>query len=383
MPEKVLFVDDDPNLLAACRRSLRKDFEVETAASGQEGLERVSDQGPFAVILADMRMPSMDGIQFLTIVQQTACDSVRMMLTGNADQETAINAVNEGHIFRFLTKPCPKETQVKAVQAGIDQYRLIVAEKQLLEETLNGSIKVMTDILSFVNPKAFGRASRVRRYARHIVEALSLPDLWKYEVAAMLSQIGCLTLPRETMERVYAGQELLQEEQEAFASHPDVGERLIGNIPRMEDIAHMISRQQEPFAWNHPGAQPSERDAVTRGGHVLRVAIDFDDLLSHGIDPQAALRQLRQQPQEYDPELVDALSSLTMRPNEALRRTVGVDQLDVHMILDQNVTSSKGQLLITCGQEITTVILELLRRWSQGIGVAEPISVLIPQFSDL
>ena len=93
MSEKILCVDDDPRILQAFQRQLRKQFHIETAPGGAEGLEAIASSGPFAVIVSDMRMPGMDGIQFLSAVKERAPESVRIMLTGNADQQTAVDAV--------------------------------------------------------------------------------------------------------------------------------------------------------------------------------------------------------------------------------------------------------------------------------------------------
>ena len=129
----------------------------------------MNDDGPFAVIVADRSMPGMDGIQLLAKVKACSPNTVRMMLTGNADMQTAIDAVNEGHIFRFLTKPCPPESLTASLQAAIEQYRLITAERELLEKTLRGSVKVLCEVLSVVKPTAFGRASRITRYVTAVV----------------------------------------------------------------------------------------------------------------------------------------------------------------------------------------------------------------------
>src|SRR5579872_2798210 len=110
MSDKVLFVDDDENILSAYQRHMRRYVTLDTAMGGAEGLAKIADSGPYAIVISDMRMPGMDGIEFLRNVLTWAPNSVRMMLTGNADQQTAIDAVNEGHIFRFLTKPCAPET---------------------------------------------------------------------------------------------------------------------------------------------------------------------------------------------------------------------------------------------------------------------------------
>ena len=208
MAEKVLLVDDDNNILDGYRRSLSRDFLMETALGGEQALKLVADSGPYAVVVSDMRMPGMDGIQLLTKIKTQSPDTIRVMLTGNADMDTAIDAINEGSIFRFLNKPCSKETMAKTLTAALVQYRMVIAEKQLLEQTLSGSIQVLTEVLSLVNPAAFSRAERARRYIHHVVTSMKLGNLWQHEVAAMMSQLGCVTLPSETIEAVYAGQKL-------------------------------------------------------------------------------------------------------------------------------------------------------------------------------
>ena len=135
MSDKILFVDDEENILQSIKRELRKRFEVFTACGGTEALDVLRKDGPFAVIVSDMRMPVMDGIQLLTTVKDIYPETVRLMLTGNADQETAIEAVNKGAIFRFLNKPCPTPTLAMALALAVRQYRLITAEKELLNKT--------------------------------------------------------------------------------------------------------------------------------------------------------------------------------------------------------------------------------------------------------
>jgi DNA-binding NtrC family response regulator len=133
MSEKILLVDDDRYILDGYRRSLRSEFSMETAQSGQEALGLLEDKTAYAVVISDMRMPGMDGIELLKRVKKASPDTVRIMLTGNADVQTAIEAINEGSIFRFLIKPCSKETMARTITAALVQYRLVIAEKQLLE----------------------------------------------------------------------------------------------------------------------------------------------------------------------------------------------------------------------------------------------------------
>jgi len=213
MSDKILFVDDEPILLQGYQRLLRKDFQISTAVGGAAALLLVKQEGPFGVIVSDMRMPEMNGIEFLTRVRKLAPDTVRIMLTSGSDLDVAIHAVNEGNIFRFLSKPENKDTLAKTLTDSLAQYHLVCAEKELLENTLRGTVYVLTEVLSLVSPAAFSRAARVRRYVQHVVTKLSLAHPWKYEVAAMMSQLGCVTLDPNTLETVYSGQDLSPEEE--------------------------------------------------------------------------------------------------------------------------------------------------------------------------
>jgi CheY-like chemotaxis protein/GGDEF domain-containing protein len=132
--EKILFVDDENAVLDGYRRLLFRDFPVVTAVGGERGLATIRDNGPFAVVISDMRMPGMDGAEFLAEVRKAAPFTVRMLLTGHADLDSAIEAVNKGNIFRFLTKPCQKDVLVEAINSGLAKYRAAVAEKELAKK---------------------------------------------------------------------------------------------------------------------------------------------------------------------------------------------------------------------------------------------------------
>lgn len=373
MSETILCVDDDPNILAGFRRAMHGRFAVRTAVGGGEGLALLAAEGPFAVVVSDMQMPEMNGIEFLSRVKAAAPDTVRMMLTGNTDLQTAIGAVNTGHIFRFLAKPCDGDTMAQAMEAGLAQYRLIVAEKQLLNETLNAGVRVLTDMLSLVNPVAFGRASRVRRYVKSMVARLGLGDAWQYEMAAMLSQIGCIGLPAQTLERASVGEDLTEEERRSYAAHPGVGRRLIEVIPRLEQVAIMIARQMEPCGDRQ--APDGGVDPVLTGARLLKTAIGFDQALANGLDTQAALAHLRSRPREFAPDLVALLASMEFESTGRRQAALGVRELDLGMILEQDVRGKNGTLLIGRGQEVTYPILLHLDKWASGIGIPEPIHV--------
>ncbi len=132
--DRVLFVDDELSALRGYQRVLHGEFSVSTAVGGEQGLAAIQANGPYAVVISDMRMPGMNGAEFLARVRERAPHTVRMLLTGYADVQSAIQAVNQGNIFRFLTKPCERAELVKAINLGLEMYRAAMAEKEMVKK---------------------------------------------------------------------------------------------------------------------------------------------------------------------------------------------------------------------------------------------------------
>jgi CheY-like chemotaxis protein len=368
---RVLCVDDEANVLDAFRRTLRRDFEISVADGGESALAIVEREGPFAVILSDVRMPGMNGIQLLARVKHVAPESVRMMLTGNSDQQTAVEAVNAGSVFRFMTKPCPPEEMVANLNAGIEQYRLITAEKQLLEQTLNQSLQVMLDILAIVNPTAFSRSSRVKKLAREIGDRLGIEKLWELEFAAMLSQIGCVAVPEEILEKVASGQPLSNRETALYSRHPDIGRDLINRIPRMENVAEIIANQCRRFT---PVA--SENDL---SGGILHAILDFDRHLYGGMTQELAFAALRDRSEAYDSRVLAALeANLKASTVKFENAELAITELQPGMYLDKPLLTLRGSTLLPAGQEITnSLILRMMNLVETGM-LGDRIKVSIP-----
>ncbi len=372
---KILIVDDEPNVLHSLKRLLHKKFSLETATSGPEALELMRRQGPFAVIIADMRMPGMDGIELLARVREEFPDTVRMMLTGNADQDTAIRAVNEGHIFRFMNKPCPPELLERNIEAALEQYRLVIAEREILEKTLSGTIKVLADILSQVNPTAFSRAYRIRHLVSQIVKAEKLPNAWEFSVAALLSQLGCVSLPSDLVEKVYAGIKLTPEEEKMFQKHPKIGAKLLQHIPRLERVAAMIELQLKPFREYRETPSTQDQRIIWTGAQILKAVLDYDQLVFLGKGHREACRLMRAREGEYNPNLLMILENQKLRETEGPIKLVRVDQLAAGMVLERDVVAKNGLLLASKGQEVTFALKERLQNFAKTIGIEGLIAV--------
>ncbi len=379
MNRKILLVDDEPAILDGLRRQLRKKWkELDTAVGGEAGLKAVAENGPYAVVMSDMLMPGMNGSEFLAQVRNICPNSVRLILSGHSDLDLAIQAVNQGHIFRFLTKPCPTDSLISTLESALEQHRLLTAEKSLLENTLSGAIKMLTEVLSMVNPAAFSSASRMKTYAEEIAGTLGLEDAWQFGVAALLSQVGCITLPTDTLGKMLAGQELSEEEEAMYKEHPAVAEKLLSNIPRLEPVARMVAGQM--MAWDDEIARrPFETWPPDRqGAQILRTVIAYDRLIAGGEHRKKAIERLANSQESHPEQILNILKSLEIQTGERSVRTVGIHDLRVGMITDQEVHTCTDILLVPKGQEISFPLLKRLHNFAEGVGIVQPIRVLVP-----
>jgi len=148
MAEKVLFVDDEKNILTSFRRSLHRIYRIYTTTSPLTALKIITAHKPFKVVVVDYRMPEMDGLNLIKKIKSRFPHTQCILLTGNADLKVALEAVNQGGVYRFLLKPFPVAELPPILNDAIHQYELLEAEKELLTRTLRGSIKVLMDLLA-------------------------------------------------------------------------------------------------------------------------------------------------------------------------------------------------------------------------------------------
>ncbi|MFN8058635.1 MAG: response regulator [Vicinamibacterales bacterium] len=374
---KVLCVDDEPNVLDGLALHLRRRYEVLTAESGAEALALIEREGTPAAVMSDMRMPGMDGAAFLSKVRQMSPDTVRLLLTGQADLDSAIAAVNEGQIFRFLTKPCPPPALLAAVGAAVEQHRLVTSERVLLEQTLRGSIRTLADVLSVTNPLLFGRATRIQAHVAALAEQLQMRDRWQVEVAAMLSQLGYVALPPDVAQKVYYAKPLTEKEQAMLQRVPEVNEQLLGHIPRLEVVRAILNRSARSGQPRPDAADPDER-LVQRGVHLLRVAMDFDALESEGTPPALAVDRMRVNADRYDEEVLNAMAAVAGTNRLGANVTqMPTTKLRVGMVLAEDVVLETGSLLVARGYTITAGFLERVRNFRPGT-VKEHVLVFVP-----
>ena len=365
--ERILFVDDEERLLAGMARNLRKEFEIHTALSGQIGLDKLAQDGPFPVIVSDMQMPEMNGIEFLVRVKKQAPESIRIMLTGNADQQTAVEAINTGDVHRFLNKPCDVQEMVAVLHEAAETYRRRKIERDMLERTVQGAIDVLVQVLSLTNPVAFGRSARLADLAVQIAEQMGVDDPWVVRAASLLSQIGCVNLPDRVVAAIAGGNDASASERAAFAEHPELGSNLIARIPRLEPVAEAIRYQNKNFNGTGAPGDATEGYDIPVAARILRVVLEFDVMQSRGMPNPVIVDRLHANGHLFDAAVLESLqSTLHAHSTDAVRR-VAVNELTPTMVLAEDIHDTAGVLLVCRGWGANeSVIRHLIRAAEKG-----------------
>jgi response regulator RpfG family c-di-GMP phosphodiesterase len=378
---KILFVDDDPNVIAGLQRTLRKQFVFDSALSGVEALELIQTSGPYAVIVADMRMPGMEGVELLERVRAAAPDTVRLMLTGNADQQTAVDAVNRGHVFRFLNKPCSPEVLVPALESSLRHYEFARVERELLEGTLAGSIKVLSEVLGMVASDALGRGQRLRELMRRFAVAAGAGPMWELEIAALLSPLGFASLPPTLLRKMAAAEDLTAGEQAIIRRVPQIGHDLLARIPRLQEVACIVRFQHEHYDGSGNPGNERAGEAIPVGARLLKILLDRLALEADGVVKQRAHDTMKARVGHYDPRLLglcfvcfpDFLDIAIIANQPVL--TVEISRLVAGQVVVSEIVTRSGVPLVGAGTRLTEMMLERLRNHGELGDVKEPIYV--------
>ena len=368
MKGAVLCVDDEGHVLEEMKQHLRRRFTVHTALGAARGMEALRRDGPFVAVLSDMRMPGMSGTEFLGKVREHSPDTVRILLTGYSEMSAAVAALNNGLLFRFLTKPCPRERLVSTVEDAQALYALTTGKQERMTRTLRGSVKALVDVLALTSPLAFGRAHRVEGLARSVGQQIGVDPIWQLEVAALLSQLGCVILKDETLERYLNARPLTEVDKQLLQRVPRATDDLLAGIPDLGSVRDIVA-----VALTMPNAPlvrtpPEEEQEVRRAAHVLGAALAYDRMEGLGMDGADILRRLRT---GYSDGIVDGF--LPFVGAERSCREASVTELRPGMVLHEDVRTHAGELLVARGVRVTTsLMLRLLGRNSE---LQEPLYV--------
>lgn len=415
----LLLVDDEPYILSALQRLLRPlGYRLFTAGGGAAGLE-ILERERIDLVISDMRMPQMDGAQFLAEVAKRWPDTLRILLTGYADLASAIAAINQGRIYCYLSKPWEdnelkliiaralahlhtqrekerlealtraQNEELKALNASLEEkVRARTAELEQLMQMLETShaalkkgysatIRIFSHLIEARDPASSGHGQRVAEIAEAVARALGLPEAEVQDVvfAAQLHDLGKIALPDALLHKAY---HLLNPDERAqVARHPVVGQTLLMALEPLAEASRLIRAHHERY----DGAGYPDRlagEAIPLGARILAVAEDYDELKMGLLTPerlsasQAADFIREGRARRYDPQVVEAfLAWWQKRPADAKasgERRYWPGRLKPGMRLARDLVTHNGILLLPRGTELAASHLERLRSLERSTG---------------
>ncbi|MBM2621344.1 response regulator [Actinoplanes sp. LDG1-06] len=362
----MLLVDDESAILETLSLQLRRDHKVLVAGSGAEALRLLASSGPVAAVISDLRMPEMDGVELLRRVQLEYPDTTRVLHTAQSDLSAAIAAINDGGVYRYLSKPVTTDELRTTVQSAVEMHGRSTADRQLLDKTLKASLHALFGCLELASPLAFARAGRIRTLVSELCHEMQLDSLWEIEVAAMASQLGAVTLPPSVLVKLDKGLPCTDEEQAMVDAMPGVAVQLLKTIPMLEDVIEIV----RGLSLNPP---PHPSPLVEAAIAVVRTAIDFETLESRGLEVESAITVLECR----DHSALLVLAALRqvkgcVQVKEKVRGLRVVD-LEVGMRVAEDIVAANGLVLIGRGMVVTDLLLDRLTNFARMIEIIEPV----------
>ena len=418
-PATLLFVDDEPGILSSLRRLFRPHgYRILVAESGALGLAEL-EKTPVDLVISDMRMPEMDGATFLKAVRQRWPDTVRILLTGYADVTSTVAAINDGEIYRYVSKPWDDTEIVNTVREALERYRLkqenlrLTALTQSQNEELKGlnaslEQKVaertaeLRQALSFVEQshgelkKSFltsvqvfaglielrsgpagsrlaGHGRRVADMARNLAQRLGMGDVEVQNImlAGLLHDVGKMGLPDDLLGKAF--NTLSQDQRALVMKHPVIGQNILIAIDKFKDAAILVRHHHESFDGNgYPDRLAGM--SIPQGSRILAVVNDYDSLqigtlVQRPLRPEEALAFIADnRGKRYDPATVDAFLKLISEtrksgPTELPLRTM---HLKPGMVVSRDLPHRDGYLLLAKGSVLTGDIIGQLVKLEQS-----------------
>ncbi len=303
-PHRVLLVDDDASVLDAYGRTLGSAYSTVKCTSASDAIAELERGREFSVVLSDLQMPGMDGIELLERCSLLAPRTVRVLLTGRADISAAVRAVNQGRVFRFLEKPCDRDDLRQVVGAAVRQFELELAEERLLEDTLSGAIQVCAEILANQMPAVARCTARSHALAVEVAHRAGMQWSWPAKVAANLVGIGYTTVPPVVLARQRQGKRLTAEEEALLDAVPLRGAELLERVPRLEGAAEIIRYSGKGYDGSGLPEGGLSGDEIPEAARILKIVHAFGLLQLLGWSDEEAMGELRSRAAEFDPALM-------------------------------------------------------------------------------
>ena len=350
----LLCVDDQEGLVAGMRLTLRKHFHVVAVTSGKEALEKLQHEGPFAVLITDMRMPGISGVDVLKAARELAPETQRILLTGFADADCAAQAVNEGDVFRYLTKPCSPPDLRQACEAARDAYIELNSRQALHAQTQLAWAHSLANCAILQDPAAAGHLLSLVHVLRTLAAATGEPGAWKAEIALILMETARIELGELVTRGAAAPQ--IEVAQVASVSRADESEELLDmqyGDPCLAEFTQLARASIRMESLDEPG----------EWGRLMRICNIASRFMSHvldGLSPAATIDLLRMKTRHPRFGLLfDILERSLPLPVPKYRSImIPLHRIRPGLTLGADIHSGSGRLLLAKNQRLTPATIE-------------------------
>jgi response regulator RpfG family c-di-GMP phosphodiesterase len=392
----ILYVDDEEHLLSSFASLMRRENVRTKTLSDSQQIERVlAEEGPFAVVLSDQRMPVVDGVSVLTTVAHLHPGTCRILITGYASYDDTVRAINAGRISRYVAKPWRDKDLVELIREEVRLYNLDAENRFLVEElqrtngelrelvdgTLVGAVRILSDLLSNASPPAMAQVDRVRRMGRATLATLTelnQQERWDIERALDLFNLGIAVLPLWAQVAINKdGLDVLQRNQ-LTRTHNVIAASLLEPIPRFGGVAKIIRLQERNYDGSgEPLDDPMGGADIPLGARLLHILLDLDRATLKTGRARDVIMRMSNQPRKYDVELIRRLLGIKERgEGPSLTRELTLSQLRPGMEVVNDIITENGVLLLRTKSILTTTSIQTLNRWNQGDPIAGRILVI-------
>ena len=348
----VLFVDDDPNILKAIQRNLRDKFEICIAESVSDALQLLKEH-QFPVIVSDMKMPEMNGADFLILAKEAQPEAIRILLTGESGLEEAIKAINESDIYKFLKKPCATDKLISTIDTALRMYNAHHIEALIMDKSVKGFVYIISDLMNVISPEIFKKSSDVSKIAKSSQTKFPIEDSWSVEVACLLMYLGSIHYKVYKYSDLY-GKHLMVKVLNKSA-------QLIFNIPKFEEV-HNILYDLALFYEKKTFIENLDSDSK-----VLKLIIDYYHMVvTKGFKDKFLAM--------YSKDIIEKLPAmLGKKPNAIV--SLEAKQLSAGMRAAENIITVSGSILVNKGEVLKEEDLNVLNLFSSKNVLVEPFKV--------
>ncbi len=346
-----------------------------------EEAKRLISLQDFAVIVSDMRMPIINGAQLLTWAREEKPDTVRLLLTGQADMKDAISVINNGRIFRFLTKPCPRDVIMQTIQDAVEYHYFLTDRRDLIIGMFDSSLRIILRLMEMSDPNSAHEASQRKAVVTKLGDLMKIPDITEVKIAALLLRSGEIGIPEYIREKRKKRGELTRAEQDRWDQVPELGYQLLKDAPRLEKVAEIVRYHCKYFDGRGWPKGRVKKEEIPLGARILKIVRDEAELERRGLSIPDAIEVMRKRKGHYDENLFKIIEAYFMEVHiyimgldaDYFERKVG--ELREGQKLYTPIVTKDDLILFPSGTVLTTADLATIENWHRQRGIREPINV--------